>query len=237
LSFKDQVTRGISDIFTQPWNMRAGQVVPSTEDIALAGGAVRLDATFLYADLAQSSYLAQDYQQRTAAKILKSFLYSMSRILTENSGTITSFDGDRVMGVFISGSKNTSAATCALKMNYAVEKILKPKTESHFASIRETGFTISHCVGVDTSEVLVVRAGQRGANDLVWVGRAPNLAAKLSDLRQGSYRSFISENVFNRLNDSAKYGGKENELMWEKCSIKFAGQDTIAYRSSWRWEI
>ena len=35
-------------------------------------------------------------------------------------------------------------------------------------------------VGVDTSELLVAKTGIRTVNDLVWVGRAANYAAKLS---------------------------------------------------------
>ena len=93
----------------------------------------------------------------------------------------------------------------------------------------------AHCVGVDTSEVLVVRAGQRGSNDLVWIGRAPNLAAKLSEIRENHHHSYISEEVFTRMNDSAKYGGDQNKMMWERRSVNFAGEDTIVYRSSWRW--
>lgn len=237
MSLGDDLSREVSRIFSQSWNIRDGSVVPSTEDIALAGGAVKLDATFLYADLAQSSYLATDFQQRTAAKVMKAFLYCMAKIISENSGNIASFDGDRVMGVFIDDSKNTNAAKCALKMNYAMEKILEPKTQAHFTSLRETGFPISHCVGIDTSEILVVRAGQRGSNDLVWIGRAPNLAAKLSEIRENNYHSYISEEVFTRMNDSAKYGGDPKEMMWERRSVNFAGENTIVYRSSWQWTL
>jgi len=104
-------------------------------------------------------------------------------------------------------------------------------------SLRETGFPISHCVGVDTSEILVVRAGERDSNDLVWIGRAPNFGAKLSDIREGDYHSFITETVFTKMNDSAKYGGNPKEIMWEKRSVNFAGEETIVYRSRWRWNL
>jgi len=237
MSLGDDLSRDVSRIFSQSWNIRDGSVVPSTEDIALAGGAVKLDATFLYTDLAQSSYLATDFQQRTAAKVMKAFLYCMARIISANSGNVTSFDGDRVMGVFIGGSKNTNAARCSLQMNYAMGNILKPRAQAHFTSLRETGFPISHCVGIDTSEILVVRAGQRGSNDLVWIGRAPNLAVKLSEIRENYYHSFISDDVFTRMSDSVKYGGDPKKEMWERRSISFAGENTIVYRSSWWWEV
>jgi len=190
----------------------------------------------LYADLVQSSKLGTDFQQKTAARIFQSFLYCMCRLVTEHGGTITSFDGDRIMGIFVGDSKNTSAAKCALKMNYVVMNIIKPKLLKHFASLQKEGFEISHCVGVDTSSILAVRAGQRGSNDLVWVGRAPNLAAKLSDIRNPPYTSYITADVFFKLNESTIYGGKEKKLMWEERSYNYLGESITVYRSSWWWE-
>lgn len=232
---KDDLSNAVSNILSQSWDIRDGRVVPSTSNVALEGGAVKLDATVLYADLAQSSRLATDFQQRTAAKVIRTFLYCMCRLITEHSGTITSFDGDRIMGIFLDDSKNTNAATCALKMNYVTLKIIQPKVSDYFTSLKETGFNISHCVGVDTSTVLAVRAGQRGSNDLVWVGRAPNLAAKLSEIRESPYHSYITEDVFSRLNDSAKYGGINKQLMWEKRSFQYVGESTTIHRSNWHW--
>ena len=111
-------------------------------------------------------------------------------------------------------------------MNYVIIKILTPKIRSYFTNLRETGFPISHCVGIDTSEVLGVRAGQRGSNNLVWIERAPNLASKLSDMRDNNYHSYNSGDVFGRLNESAKYGGDPRRLMWVRSSISFVGEDT-----------
>jgi len=235
MTLEDELSDQVSSILSQEWDMREGRGVPSTNDLAIAGGAVRLDATVLYADLAQSSKLATDFHQRTAARVIQSFLYCMCRLITGHEGKVTSFDGDRVMGIFLGESKNTSAAICALKMNHAILKIIKPKVINHFSSLRKAGFEISHCVGVDTSVILAVRAGQRGSNDLVWVGRAPNLAAKLSEIREGNYNSYITEDVFSKLNDSAKYGGESGKLMWERCSFQFIGESTTVYRSNWTW--
>jgi len=236
MGLTDVLSAETSNILSQKWNIRDGRTVPESETIQFAGGAVRINATVLYADLAQSSYLATEFQQRTAAKVISTFLYNMSRIITSFNGNITAYDGDRVMGIFIGDSKNTDAAKCALKMNHAVLKIIKPKVSAHFQSFKQTEYDISHCVGVDTSSILAVRAGQRGSNDLVWIGRAPNLAAKLSDLRVSGYNSFITKDVFDNMLDPSKYGGTNNDqLMWEKRSFKFLGKDEIVYCSNWTW--
>lgn len=235
MGLKDDIESGMKDILSQSWSIIDGKVVPNTEDVKLAGGAVRLDATVLYADMVQSSYLATEFQQRTAAKVMKAFLKTMTRLITTYGGKVTRFDGDRVRGVFIGGSKNTNAGMCALKMKYAVKEIIKPLVTKHFESLQKDGFEISHCVGVDTSQILAVRAGQRGSNDLIWVGRAPNLAAKLSEIRQGKYTSFITSDVYDRLRaDIKKTDGKD---MWEKTTYEFLGDTISVYRSTWWWSF
>ena len=60
-------------ILSNNWNVRDGQVVPFSDQVTLAGGAVRLEATMLYADLADSTQLAMNYDRRVAAKVFKSF--------------------------------------------------------------------------------------------------------------------------------------------------------------------
>ncbi len=52
MGLSDDISKDIQKSIDSPWKLRKGQVVPSTTDVALDGGAVELDATFLYADLA-----------------------------------------------------------------------------------------------------------------------------------------------------------------------------------------
>jgi adenylate cyclase len=141
------------------------------------------------------------------------------------------------MGIFIGDRKNTNAATSALKIKYAVTNIIKPKAEAYFTSLSKTSWEIDHSVGVDTSSILAVRAGQRGSNDLIWVGRSPNLAAKLSEIRDPYYKSYISEDVYEALNDTAKKGGEKDQDMWTKCSYNWIGVSWIVYKSSWWWKL
>lgn len=236
MSLTEDLKSGVSNILRTKWDSRQGNKVPETTDLALAGGAVQFEGTVLYADLAQSSQLATEFHRRTAAKVVKHFLFCCSKIITAHGGKVTSFDGDRVMGVFIGKYKNTSAVKTALKIEYAVQRIIKPKLTNHFQSMNESPYEIGHAVGVDTSNILAVRAGQRGSNDLVWIGRAPNFAAKLSSVRQPPFSSYISKAVFSRIHESAKYGGDDNQLMWQRCSYTWLGREWTVYRSSWWWE-
>jgi class 3 adenylate cyclase len=134
------------------------------------------------------------------------------------------------MAVYIGDNKNTSAATTALQINYAVSHIVDVAIKERYP---DTGFQVRQSVGIDTSDLFVARTGIRGSNDLVWVGRAANYAAKLCSLREGTYVSYITEDVFNALGETAKYGGELRQVMWEKSMWQDEG--IAVYRSSWTW--
>ena len=106
-----------SKIATSSWGRRDGQVVPENNDVGLGNVGVDLEATFLYADLADSTELAI-LDQQIAAEVVKAYLMGTTRIIRALGGEIRSFDGDRVMGVFIGDMKNTLATEAALKINY-----------------------------------------------------------------------------------------------------------------------
>jgi hypothetical protein len=63
---------------------------------------------------------------------------------------------------------------------------------------------LRHCVGIDASTLFVARTGVRGANDLVWVGRAANYAAKLSAISVG-YPTVISASIYESLHKTLKW--------------------------------
>lgn len=231
----DDIDTAIKKIFTATWQVRDGIVVPATKDVVLANGAVNLDAVVLYADLADSTKLARTLPASVAAKVVRAFLASMTTLVTYSGGAVRSFDGDRVMGVFVGDSKNSAAAKCALRMNYVVTKLLRPAAEAQFPSLITKGYAIGHCVGVASSKVFVVRAGIRDNNDLVFIGSAPNIAAKLSDLREGSYSSFITWKVYNNLNKESKFGA-DGRNMWEKAERRLGDENWDCYRSTWWWK-
>ncbi|CUH99615.1 adenylate/guanylate cyclase domain-containing protein [Leisingera aquaemixtae] len=222
----------VSTIISTTWDTAESENFPVTSDVKLAGGAKWVSATYLYADLANSSKMAKTFDRRVTAKIIKSFLQSATYLVQENSGRVISFDGDRIMGVFTGGSKNTNAVRCALNINWVVSEVIRSKFESSYSSVKEADFEISHGVGVDTGRALIVRGGVRGNNDLISIGRAPNLAAKLSDLRNG-YTTRITEDVYNSMSDDVKYAHKDGSNMWESASWSFLDDEVDILRSTW----
>src|ERR1700722_8524069 len=125
------LTDNTSTTFKAQFVIRDGQVVPETETVKLGNDAVRLDATVLYADMVESTKLVDgSYVETFPPKIYKVYLDCACRIIKNNGGDITAFDGDRVMAVFLGGSKNTSAVKSALQINRAVQYVINPQIKT-----------------------------------------------------------------------------------------------------------
>lgn len=229
MSLKDDLKRDVAYILKEEWSIRNGQIVPENDGLKLSNDGVKLSATVLYADLADSTKMVDTKKAHFAAEIYKSFLRCACKIITNNSGIVSAFDGDRVMGIFIGDYKNTNAVKTALKINHAVIDIINPCIKSRYSS---TDFSVTHGVGIDTSDLLVTRSGIRGSNDLVWVGSAANYAAKLATIRQTRYPTWITKKVFESINGEAKYNNN-NKLIWETRNWEKYNQ--TVYCSSYSW--
>ena len=225
----------VSAIISAVWSDRESKNVPSTESVKLAGGAVYTDATFLYSDLARSTELVEQLDHRVAAKLIKSFVQCSVHLIQEAGGKVISFDGDRTLGVFAGSFRNSTAVECGLKIKFVLNRIIDPKFRQKYP--QTVGFQppLSHCVGIDTGKVFVVRAGARGQNDLLTIGSPANLAAKLSDLRDGQYNTYITPAVYKAINERAKFSNGVN--MWEQVTRAIGGKNLTAYRSSYYWAV
>ncbi|MEO6851325.1 MAG: adenylate/guanylate cyclase domain-containing protein, partial [Mucilaginibacter sp.] len=204
----------------------------SADTVALSGGSVKLNATFLYADLAGSSVLAETCPWQTTAKIIRAYLDTCSRLIRAYGGEIRSFDGDRVMGIFKSNFSNIEAVNCAREIDWVVSNVLNPKAKAKFASIKNNNITIKHCIGIDSGEVVAVRTGIRNYNDLIWIGRPPSFAAKLSDIREYPFEVHISKTCYDALSANDKTDSSNNPI-WENRTYKFAGTDQTVYRTKY----
>jgi class 3 adenylate cyclase len=229
MTLSEDLKSKVRQVMESQWSVKQANTVPYASSLTLTGIVAKLDATVVYADMRSSSKLVDELSQRAAGKIYQAFLYSLARIITSNGGEITAYDGDRVMGIFIGDSKETMATKSALMINYAVSNILRPMLEGHFKSLGWPGFQISHCVGIDTGSFLAVKAGLRDANDIVWIGRPPNLAAKLSEVRQINQSTYISNEVFMALDSWIKISSVNKVPLWERKIFEYIDEKLTIY--------
>jgi class 3 adenylate cyclase len=230
MGLKADLDTEVGAIFRSSWSERDGRVVPDDSSIQLGNDGVNLEATVLYADMADSTVLVDNYSAKFAAEVYKAFLRVAAKIISSENGTITAYDGDRVMAVYMGDYTNTRAVRTGLKINWACKNIIQPALNRIYTN---TQFTVKHVVGVDTSKLFVARAGIRGANDLVWIGRAANYAAKLSAM-DDMYPTWITDTVYDAMIGDMKIHNGQNR--WEARSWTPMAGKTI-YRSAWSWVV
>lgn len=228
MSLGEDLAKVVKETFNQKWDTHQGKKVSAPGELRLSNGARQLNGAVLYADLDASTNLVDSYPPGFAAKIYKAYLSCAARIIKDEKGDITAYDGDRIMAVYVGDEKNVCAVRSALKINCAVTQIINPILKECYP---KANYVIRRVVGIDTSDLFVASIGIRGSNDLVWVGRAANYAAKLCSLSP-EYPSQITEVVYNQLPESLKYTNDRNTV-WQP--VPWNG--IKIYRSTWWWEI
>jgi class 3 adenylate cyclase len=232
MALKEDLEAAVKEIFHDAWDSRVGRVVPTPEDLGLGNDAVTLDATVLYADIADSTKLVDTSNPHFAAEVYRTYLTCAARIVKANDGVITAYDGDRIMGVFIGDSKNSNAVKAAMQINAAVFNIINPALSLQYPNVT---YRLRQVIGIDTSPLFVARIGVRNDNDLVWVGRAANYAAKLASINEDN-TIFITTDVYNKLPNNRKFGGTDSTLMWRPRKWSQMG-DLQIYSSTWTWNV
>jgi class 3 adenylate cyclase len=231
MGLKEDLTNEVMGIFASTWDTETTKNVPASEDLRLnANHAKDLEmATVLYADLDGSTRMVDNHKWWFSAEIYRAYLRCAAQIIRNEGGVITAYDGDRVMAVFTGDYKNTTAVKAALKINYAVEMILRPEITTWH---KDQNFQLKHVIGIDTSQLHAARVGVHGDNDIVWVGRAANYAAKLSSL--SDHPIWITDSVHVRLNDEAKlHDGKD---IWMPYTWNAMNQKSI-FATTYHWSF
>lgn len=228
-SIKSDVQTVLSTVL----DIEDARVVPKTEDVALSSGAKKIEATYAYADLADSTTLAQIGTTWTVARVIRSYVNTAAALFRNYGGEIRSFDGDRVMAIFVGPLKNDNAVRAALAINWAVIEVINPMMQRLMKDLADR-WTMRHGIGIDTGEGLIVRGGVRGHNDLISIGRAPNVAAKLSEVR-GEKTINITTDVYQELHGN--HWETDGVNMWTNTGqANFGGNKVTVMGSSYYWE-
>lgn len=229
MTIAEDIRANARTTFVAKWTVRDGTTVPEPADLKLSNDAVHFKrATILYADLDGSTDLVEKKKWTFSGEVYKAFLYATSRLIRRHGGTIVSYDGDRAMGIFISDNQSNDAVSCALEINYAIKNIVQAEISKGWT----TDFKIRHVVGIDTSEIYAARTGVRGDNDIVWIGNAANLAAKLTTLAADN-PTWITRRVYDLLKDNQKLG-PNRESIWKKWKWTEHNDDEVYSTTYWR---
>ncbi|WP_169583241.1 MULTISPECIES: adenylate/guanylate cyclase domain-containing protein [Microbacterium] len=199
MGLKDQVTNYVRETFGSDWEIKVEDEVPTEDDaLPLTNGGVQIEAAVLYADLRDSTGLVARQTREFAAEVYKTYVRAAVRSVGHYSGTVTAYDGDRVMGVFMGGQARNHAVGASTLISAIVEDIIQPELNAQYGAGK---YKVEQKVGIDWSTLTVANTGIRGNNDYVWVGTAANNAAKLATLRRG-YTTYATSAVYDVLNEA-----------------------------------
>lgn len=231
MGLKDDLTAEVKKTLSDAWEEQSTITVPLAEDLRLnANHAKNLDlATVLYADLDGSTPMVDKYKWHFSAEVYKTYLRCAGAVIRSEKGVITAYDGDRIMAIFTGDFKNTQAVRAALKINYAVHNIIRPAITAQYA---DSTFVLNHVIGIDSTQLRAARIGVKGDNDLVWIGRAANYAAKLTTLSEKPI--WITKAVYDRINAEVKMSQGTN--MWQ--ARQWTAMNNLeVYCSTYTWRI
>jgi len=236
VTFKEDLIAARDAIVASDFEVRDGQVVPQTKDVGY-NQAVKLHASYLYADMVDSSGLVGISPKETVGKVFRLFLDLSVRIIRERGGHIRSFDGDRIMGIFIGDRRFDASVKSAMQIKWACDNIIQPEITRRYKSIREADWKIKPGSGIASGPAFIVRGGVRqSSSDLVSIGPPPNLAAKLSDKREDPYHLRIGEHTYKNLTDAGRMSKAVN--MWQgPYPMTLGGKSYKYYRSSYYWSL
>lgn len=238
MSLKEDISNGVDGFFGGTYSITNGRAVPKAKDVGFGKVGVNIELAMMFVDIRESTKIVNSLRRISAARMYKAFLWSVTKIVKYFGGEVKSFNGDGILVVFEGDAKCNNAAKAAYMINYMVVNDLRPKMEAYFKKNNDSqDIHFGFGLGIDLGEILIVRAGIKGAtnSDLVWAGNATNIAVKLSDLGKKEYPIYISNRVFNKLNDEQKHYLKSDTSIWEK-RYWTAKDNALVYRTNyWRY--
>ena len=243
MGLKADITERIDAYIQNNYSITSTRRIPSAEDLSYLNSGRTIESPILYADLRDSSGMTERHRRPTTAKIFKSFLYAMARIARNHGGEIRSYDGDRVMVIFPSSRPDENVACdvavqTGMEMAWFFDEVLRRKLRGYDSSL-DCG------IGIAFSTMLAVRAGlsrNPDNNDIVFIGRAANLAAKLSDKAKRPNYIWIDHETYRRLDDVWKYDDplvsrRNRRPMWKPRTLNFAGAKRDTYATRYTYEL
>ena len=203
---KESVRRHVED----PCAIVAADKVPERQDIKLAAEAIQIEATALSIDIRQFSGLTNAFGRQVVVKMLRAFFEGSVKIVEASAGTVADFNGDGMIVLFTGADRTERAFRAASQIRWFLGEVLRPRFAGYFESDQVLKARIEEFdagCGLDDGLVLIGRVGADGFNDIAWVGRCVNTAAKACKLAGSAKPIIATHEVYERLDASAFASG------------------------------
>jgi class 3 adenylate cyclase len=161
-------------------------LAPSVVDRVLTGGAPSLggerrEITILFADLRDSTALAESLEPEELARILNEFLSAVAEEILRFDGTLDKYLGDGFMAFFGDRPGQQDHVERAVRAAFGMQQRMRELQSRWEAEGRET---IGMGVGVASGVAIVGTSGSTNRMDYTAIGSPVNIAARLTALAQ-----------------------------------------------------
>ena len=184
-----------------PGNVVDEVLLQAGDDLRLGG--VELDGTALFVDLRGFTPFVESHGPEDVLRVLNQYLETSSKAIHEHGGTVVSFQGDGVMGVFGAPLAQADHADRALDCARSLVTEGLPRFNRW---LEIEGFDQRFAIGVGLASG-TLRSGNVGSTDRVEyaaIGDATNTAARLQALtREAGLTALVAASVVERLSKSA----------------------------------
>lgn len=128
----------MQELARERWEaIRDGYVVPSADLLSFGNTSVPLDATVLYADIPASTEMVDALPDTRAAEYYKALLHCAATVVKAEGGTITAYDGDRLMAIFVGETQATDAIRAALKISGTIVDVINPQFLAYIGTVNK----------------------------------------------------------------------------------------------------
>jgi len=171
--------------------------------------------------------------------MVKAYFDGAVRIIGHNSGRVRSFNGDGMLALFLGDQRFHNAVKAAMEVEWFAGNILRPRLDGYFENNRAAmgqRLVFEIGCGLDDSSIFAVRVGIRGTNDVAWVGKGTNTAAKLASKVSQPQSIGITREIYSHLDRSYKYD-MYGAHMWSEEDPEEIGGQVRAIRTTSYWSV
>nr|WP_287555033.1 adenylate/guanylate cyclase domain-containing protein [Pseudodesulfovibrio sp.] len=192
------------------------QIMDDPESLSLDGQ--EKEITIQFSDVRSFTTLSEKLTPTQVTNLLHDYLTPMTRIITENQGTLDKFIGDAVMAFW---NAPLDVENHQLKALHAAMEQLDRLDDLNTLFIEKYGFTIAVGIGVHCGRVRVGNMGSADLFDYTLIGDNVNLASRLEGLtKYYGQKLVVSQTIVDacgdtyrfRILDSVRVKGKEKPV-------------------------
>ena len=137
--------------------------------------------TVLYADIRNSTELAEITEPETLVEFINEYLHSMNEVVIAYEGTLDKFVGDEVMALFGAPFPQPDHAQRAVRVALEMQRVHREIMARWLARGVETR---PIGIGIATGELIVGEMGSMRRTDYTVMGRAANLGARICSMAE-----------------------------------------------------